>query len=86
MKRKIKYKLKEERIDKIKKIVYEHLDTNKRRCATVFRMVNNIKSNMLNEIMIRKQIIMRHILALGIIWSSDREKHLNILQDYSKST
>ena len=42
----IKYKVKEERICKIKDSIYEFLDFNKRRCVTTFQMVDYINNNM----------------------------------------
>ena len=42
-----KYKLKEERINKIKESIYEFLDINKRRCVTVLQMVDHINNNLL---------------------------------------
>ena len=41
----IKYKTKEERINKIKECIYEFLDINKRRWVTTFQMVDYINSN-----------------------------------------
>ena len=41
----IKYKIKEERINKIKECIYEFLDLNKRRWVTTFQMVDYINSN-----------------------------------------
>ena len=41
----IKYKIKEERINKIKECIYEFLDINKRRLVTTFQMVDYINSN-----------------------------------------